>query len=389
MLSPSAVNNGNGSALRSTRYRLLDAWRGVACLMIVIGHASGTLVDDDWSTTNLPGLLVTAIHGIHKLLFTGVAFFFVISGYCIAASADSARRHNHGAALFFWRRFRRIYPPYWIFLLLLVALFYVSTLFGFDSLVTQGECRIPDPGVLTLPQWLGNLTLTETWRPYVIGSWSPKKFLFGPAWTLCFEEQFYALCGLLLLLAPRHLFRGAIVITVFTLAMLPFTFLSAEPRFSGFFFDGHWLNFAAGIWVFYFVTQTQKPWVWRQCLIPLGGLAGAIVLRYGMLPAVSGVEQKTVAFELIFGACMALVLALLHRWDARLAAVRLIQPLALCGQLCYSLYLLHWPVTILVSHSFYEWGIRGLVPTLLVTVPVATGLSIGAAWVFHVLVERR
>ena len=54
-------------------------------------------------------------------MWAGVPIFFVISGYCISATADSARRKGLPARTYFWRRFRRIFPPYWIFLMAAVT----------------------------------------------------------------------------------------------------------------------------------------------------------------------------------------------------------------------------------------------------------------------------
>ncbi len=60
----------------------------------------------------------------------GVPLFFVISGYCISAAADRARRHDHPVRTYFIRRFRRIYPPLWAVIaasiLFFVAVDYVA-----------------------------------------------------------------------------------------------------------------------------------------------------------------------------------------------------------------------------------------------------------------------
>ena len=39
--------------------------------------------------------------------------FFVISGYCIAAACDASARRRTPLTDYFWRRFRRIFPPFW------------------------------------------------------------------------------------------------------------------------------------------------------------------------------------------------------------------------------------------------------------------------------------
>jgi peptidoglycan/LPS O-acetylase OafA/YrhL len=57
--------------------------------------------------------------------------------------------------------------------------------------------------------------------------------------------------------------------------------------------------------------------------------------------------------------------------------------------MCYSLYLVHWPITKLISHWLFELGVTTVWDTLAITIPVGVAASVCVAWVFHVLVERR
>src|SRR5439155_10089001 len=145
----------------------------------------------------------------------------------------------------------RIFPPYWLFLGILALLTVAATWGGWYDLLTQGDCRIPPPESLDGPQWLGNLTLTEAWRIHVLPE-PQRRYFFGPAWTLCYEEQFYAVCGLVLWLAPRRFWQGMIVISLLSLVpaslgLQASTFADVE----GWFCDGRWLVFAAGIVVYF------------------------------------------------------------------------------------------------------------------------------------------
>jgi len=150
-------------------------------------------------------------------LNVGVYLFFVISGYCIAAASDSARRHGSPVRRYFWRRFRRIYPPLWIL--------NWRRRVGLRRSECETRTRAPERAALCAAealwyspsQWPGNLSLTEIWRYHVWGS-SREPFP-GQAWTLCYEEQFLAIAGALLL-APRLMFAGAGVVTGFTIATI-------------------------------------------------------------------------------------------------------------------------------------------------------------------------
>jgi peptidoglycan/LPS O-acetylase OafA/YrhL len=92
------------------RYESLDFWRGVACLMVIVFHATMNCHETDTGTD-----LAHRIIDLTSYFWMGVPMFFVISGYCIAATADSSRRKQLGTIEYFRRRFRRIFPPYWAF----------------------------------------------------------------------------------------------------------------------------------------------------------------------------------------------------------------------------------------------------------------------------------
>ena len=78
---------------RNPRYESLDAWRGVACLAVVLFHSTVCYV----ATPELEARVRSeggswadwAILATGRL-WIGVPLFFVVSGYCIAAAGDSA-----------------------------------------------------------------------------------------------------------------------------------------------------------------------------------------------------------------------------------------------------------------------------------------------------------
>ena len=111
---PREVQQNSAERPRSSRYQSLDVWRGAACLMLVMYHgtfyASHSWKSSDPSTWTVGGLAINLL----GRMWIGVPIFFVVSGYCIAASSDASRRRTHSLRTYFARRFRRIYPPLWI-----------------------------------------------------------------------------------------------------------------------------------------------------------------------------------------------------------------------------------------------------------------------------------
>jgi peptidoglycan/LPS O-acetylase OafA/YrhL len=151
-------------APRQPRYDSLDLWRGLACLLVVVFHTTyGDTVTyaSKQSLADHGGRTVEWLLAFTGEFWVGVPVFFVISGYCIAASADSSRRKPHAAGRFFVRRFRRIYPPLWVFLAgcVLAILVLPSSWFPGEKHEGLGHLVNP-PGALQPANWLGTLTLT-------------------------------------------------------------------------------------------------------------------------------------------------------------------------------------------------------------------------------------
>lgn len=346
---------------RAPRYQSLDLWRGVACLTVLIFHATFYWKGDaGWSH---------ALGVVFARLWLGVPLFFVISGYCIAASCDSARRKDGATWGFFVRRWRRIFPPFWIFLAAAVALV------GGVELVAPGTFAdrihpIAAPWTLSAGAWLGNLALVETWRANFIGP--EQQFFIGHAWTLCYEEQFYVLAGLVIWLAPKRMFAAFAAVTAFVLVS---SFLPGAWRLDGTLADGRWFPFATGILVYWARNHANARA--QRATIGVLVLALAVVCLRPMTPFT---EEYITAFA--FG----VVLLLVSTRDRAIATHRWSRPLMWTGQMCYSVYLLHWPIVKLVSHL--AAGASDPV-ILLVVLPICAGLSLAVAWGFHVAVERR
>ena len=96
MLNRRAVPKHDPMAPRPSgirRFESLDHWRGLACLLVIVYHstmeylARAPKAAGDWSVAGI----VEATHYFN----VGVALFFVISGYCIAAAADNSRQRSH------------------------------------------------------------------------------------------------------------------------------------------------------------------------------------------------------------------------------------------------------------------------------------------------------
>jgi peptidoglycan/LPS O-acetylase OafA/YrhL len=201
---------------------------------------------------------------------------------------------------------------------------------------------------------------------------------------LCYEEQFYAIVGLALILARRFFFSALTLITVLVFAGV--IFLPAlGVRTEGLFYDGYWLMFAAGILVYYVLNYApRKTLVWFCVPIILGGLYAVAEPRRLLKPEV-GEPGQTYLSAFLF----ALLIIGLHRWDQSVSRSKWLRPFGYCGEMCYSLYLVHWPTVSIVSWAFNRCGIRNPAAVFCFGLPLCVAAAVALARLFHILIERR
>ncbi|MBS1819481.1 MAG: acyltransferase [Acidobacteria bacterium] len=221
-------------------------------------------------------------------------------------------------------------------------------------------------------QWVGNLTLTETWRHYFFGS--PRVHFPGQAWTLCYEEQFYFVTGLLLLTLRKRFFAGVAAVSAITLVIAT-TCAWIGVSVDGFFFDGAWLMFAAGVAVYYRLHHAST--------------SGARAIDMLLVTAVLASSLSPYRLHCSpFGFAFAAGLPWRYRFD-RLSSASLLRPVLSCGRMCYSLYLVHQIPVKGLTMALYLAGFTSATATLFLAVPLSIGLSVALGWVFFELVERR
>ena len=164
----------------------LDLWRAMAIMFVFVFHCLGAAYGQDqlpwngmirdFSASPFPSFLwlYPATYG-----WTGVAVFFVISGFCIHFAA--LRRSSFSIGSFYLRRWFRIYPPY-----LLALVFFSAT-------VAHLDLRSPS----NLSQFLSHLFLVHNFS-------SLHFFGVNPAfWSIAVEAQLYLLYPVLMAFASR------------------------------------------------------------------------------------------------------------------------------------------------------------------------------------------
>jgi len=176
----------------------LDYFRGVAILAVFCDHsfwAMYTASHDQWNGIffNLQNWRENGVFYPFSLGYAGVAIFFVVSGFCIHLSYE--RSQPKSFKLFFLRRFFRIYPPYFVALLLYLPLAYYQ-------LKLAGGGTVEGVG-----QVVSHLLLVHNLFPAYIDKLDPS------FWSIAVEAHLYLLYPVLLWLTLRLGWARALLIT--------------------------------------------------------------------------------------------------------------------------------------------------------------------------------
>lgn len=342
-ISPASANPVPGGHFSS-----LQAGRAVAALLVVLMHCSVSIFA-------LPKYWGTKPFGpVFDFGHAGVEFFFVLSGFIIL--------HVHWQDLgiparlgdFAYKRFRRIYPIYWVVLALVAAAYFANPAFG------KGHEREP-------------LTLLSS---FLLVHLTPGDPVLPVSWTLFHEILFYVLFGLVI-------FRyrlGMVVAAAFLVGAVARLALGHLPYPLEFLCSPYNLLFAMGALAAWLCRRDRMP---APALLVFLGVAlfGCTALdevRLGLL----GEDARTLLYGL--GSAQALAGAVELERGGRL---RVWAWLRLLGDASYAIYLAHFPTQSLMAKVFVATGLReALTPqasfVLLVLLSVAVGLGL------HLFVER-
>jgi peptidoglycan/LPS O-acetylase OafA/YrhL len=313
------------------KYQSIQLLRALAAIMVVVQHSHIAFAPADKAR-------LWWWPGFSDFGWLGVSFFFVISGFIIA---NVLSRPNFSYTDYFWRRFIRIYPLYWI--VGAVGWYYYLTRnwfnYGVDSLGVEGMMK----SFLIFP-----LKAHPFWEP---------------GWSLEHEVIFYLIAAGMVPIFG--LLRLAIVLIA----------LGVTGMLVHFDWDYHILDeaqifFGAGV-----VAYLLKGRVWLEALpVALCSLALAYAQYYGLFSLGTILPSVTYAIGVA-----ALIIALIdmerHGWKVP-------HFLVLIGSASFSLYLWHWLIIPVVS----RWKDVGGEPELWRWVIVAT--SVLAALASYLLIEK-
>ncbi len=352
-----------GQSLQRPERKQLPALTGVrafAALLVLALHAD----------QNFPQFLSNNFLVHHGYL--GVDLFFVLSGFIIAHVyidqfvAPSAKILR----VFLWHRFVRLFPAHATVLLALVVLIVVGRLAGV-SFNAQREWDFSD-----LP-W--HFLMLHAWGTTQVAGWN------APSWSISAEWFAYLLFPAIsaaTLALPRHM-AAPLAFAILAITALVF-------GLKGWAIIGAWLGtpallrvaseFACGV-LLYRATRIDEKGLSPQLSdwLALGGILGLCAAA-----ALSVNDFVLIAF-------LAVLITGVSGPGVYVASVFGCRPAVWLGEISYSIYLVHFPVLLVLRHAAERVSDERLLKSESVEVLMflfSVGVVIGAASLLFYLVEH-
>jgi exopolysaccharide production protein ExoZ len=322
----------------------LQAARGIAAVLVMLTHGSNSLALPQYVGYRPFGKLFQFGHA-------GVDFFFVLSGfiityvhYCDLGDPQRFLRYAN-------RRVIRIYPPYWVVTLLLIA-----------SIIASGHFER-----LGIEHLVASMALIP----------HGQEPLLGVAWTLEHEMLFYACFGLAVLWLPL----------AWVLLTTCLIFVAAGLLFKP---DAWWWSFITAFRHLQFLMGIGAARLVMSGRVPAPGLlAGFGVLTFlltGLCENAGVIQLWGLAGQLLFGfSSAAIVIGLASAERAELIRVGSIG--GLIGGASYAMYLLHELVINDASYVLARLHVMKLLPGWLLLITLSS-ITIAAAIIFHLTIEQ-
>lgn len=343
-------------ASNTQNFSHLNTARAVLAFSVLLYHLGGTIALDKYFG-------VDAYARVFGFGGARVPFFFVLSGFVLTLADARDVGKPHKTRSFLWRRFVRLYPTYWIILLLVMA----PALF-FPAL----RDAIPGDPVALLKMFL----LVPDHEGLVNPTGAP---VIVVAWTLHYEVVF---CLVLATWIASRWLGIALCVALIANAVDCWNAGCVGYR-----------DFLAGGSAGYFACGAASAWLVRRLpVMPHAMVFAWAALAIYLFIAATASGGREFEFlpdkNLFFVALACAVLICLvnsqaaqpPRWHS--AFVRLLSDSS------YAMYLMHFPMVSLICKLVIHAGLSGAEGAA-VAFFFTPFVCVGAAMAFHLLIERR
>src|SRR5664280_2913619 len=251
------------------RNKLIDGWRGLSVVLVVVGHIVSYRFLAYWDILPLHDVVGSPSLWIENIVFqlaaplgdTGVQFFFVISGFLITKllGIEEDRNEKISIGAFYVRRIFRIMPAFYLYLLTVLVLRSGGMILANDDAFLRSGLYVCNLSGFKCSWWLAH------------------------TWSLSVEEQFYLIWPLAFVALGRT--RVAVIVCALIALM------------SGSYSFHDLTSFAhIAIGALFAISATARDWVARLATTVAILIAGAVLALKPLafpMPHVANVIQAT------------------------------------------------------------------------------------------------
>lgn len=321
--------------IHSKRLFVLDALRGLAAVLVLFHHLFK--LNLQFFKTNFSSALYSFFYFISDLNLEAVIFFFILSGFSIGLSLKNKSLLNSDHLnTYFYRRFKRILPIYWIALLLTIV-----------CGMAMKQISLPEYNLVNLA---GNLFFLQTIKD-ATDAWIIPYGFNGPFWSLSYEFFFYCFFPIAYIVNARLLFKlntsikfvVLLLLTMVAMTLNKLVFIPYVAFFTSFI-----------IWLLGYMCSGLFLYGTRKDLLFIGAfLIGTAFLSFGyiyipsntLMVICKGLIMASVFYFFTRYHTNVYMLAITH-WP-----VKIINKLFLhIGKGSYALYALHYPILLLMDY---------------------------------------
>jgi peptidoglycan/LPS O-acetylase OafA/YrhL len=344
----------------------LDGVRGLAMLLVLLIHFRAPDIQHP-------------LKGIIGLGWCGVQLFFVLSGFLITGILLDTRGCSNYFTSFWMRRMLRIFPLYFLALLVLLVVL---------PAVAPLPARALPPAADHVYFW----TYLNNWIPMEEGG--QLVHILGHFWSLALEEQFYLLWPLAIwLLPPRSLLHACAVGCVAIFLARTWFYFQVDDL--GMIYRNTILRADALLYGAAGAVMLRDPDLSARLRRHIGALStlawtgSALVLaaargtHYYRMPVMT---VGMTAFSISFLTLIVQSVITMGR-PTRLQRFLCHRSLTAVGKYSYGMYVWHWPLAYALYHLYKGLGLSGWTGALLM-LSAGLSLSAAAAWASYTWFEE-
>lgn len=342
----------------------LDGLKFIAIMAVLFYHLEGYIIVKDlnvYKTGGIPGLRLFDFGTV------GVPLFFLLSGFILAkpfAQMLLKRGRRIKLKAYFLRRLTRLEPPY----IIVMSLLFVGSVFI-----------------------LKDLSFTEGLKSYLASIFYSHNFIYGNdtlpllnavAWSLEIEIQFYILMPLfayMFLIRPREGRRAFIFLVGFASFVLEYFI---EPSFKSIF--NYLEYFFAGILLAdVYVLKRDRVFLPYKGIVTVMSLALLFFLDTFKTEYVHfSMALKFSQLFLMYFVCWLVLVA-------KSMPVLSTNFVSTVGGMCYTIYLIHYPVISLLGREVMTWQISdSLIVNRVFMFVILLYFVLLISSVFYLIIER-